>query len=395
VTRRNGWERIAFVLFLLGVGCVPAIAASNIGFGLCLVATLGWRIRAVRSGEDFLGPFRRTSPLYGPIAAFVLLSIAACFFSTLPSRSLEEIKGLGTFLILPFTIAFVMDEADLKLILDVWRLTALYLILHGFVELLEGRGGLGERLSGGISHMTFSGLLMVLVLMIGCRGLAGGTPRGSRIADLAVASAGAVVLALTMTRNAYLGLLTGVLTLVLVARPRLELLVPPVLLVLYLVAPQAVRDRALSSLDPADETVRDRLAMWKAGARMIADRPLFGVGPGRVKEVYPVYRQPGFFDPHPGHLHNNLVTTAAETGIASALAYLAFVAAFFVHALRRAAAPASPAALAVTRGSLAAMAALFVAGMFEYNFGDVKMLMATLVVSALPFALAAPDRMPP
>jgi hypothetical protein len=32
------------------------------------------------------------------------------------------------------------------------------------------------------------------------------------------------------------------------------------------------------------------------------------------------------------------------------------------------------------------MAAVFAAGMFEYNFGDVEVLMATLVVATLPFA---------
>ena len=38
--------------------------------------------------------------------------------------------------------------------------------------------------------------------------------------------------------------------------------------------------------------MNDRVAMWKAGGAMIAERPLFGVGPGRVKALYPVYRVP-------------------------------------------------------------------------------------------------------
>jgi len=320
----------------------------------------------------------------------VLLSILACLFSTLPSRSLLQLKGFGTFLILPFAIAFVTDMSDAELVLDLWRLTAVYLILRGVLDLLEGRGGLGFRLEGGMSHMSFSGLLMVLVLMIGSRGMRRGEPRGSRIADLAVAAAAAVIIAFTLTRNAYLGLFVGLVTLVLVARPGLSLFVPPALVGLYLLVPESVRDRARSSFDPADETARDRVVMWKAGARMIADRPFFGVGPGRIKEIYPVYREPGFVDPHPGHLHDNVITTAAETGIPSALAYLAFVGTFFVHALRRAAVPPSPAVLALTRGSIATMAALFVAGVFEYNFGDVKMLMAMLVLSALPFAVREP-----
>ena len=74
---------------------------------------------------------------------------------------------------------------------------------------------------------------------------------------------------------------------------------------------------------------RDRLSMWSAGAVMVSDRPFFGVGPGRIKEVYPVYRRPGFVEASVGHLHDNLVNVAAETGVPSALAYLALVVAVF------------------------------------------------------------------
>lgn len=126
---------------------------------------------------------------------------------------------------------------------------------------------------------------------------------------------------------------------------------------------------------------------------MIAERPLFGVGPGRVKALYPVYRQSGWVDPHPGHLHNNIVMIAAETGIPSLLAYLWFVGAFFAAALRQIrAVPRGHSVRGVTLGAVGAMAALFAAGMFEYNFGDVEVLMATLVVATLPFAAARASR---
>ena len=96
---------------------------------------------------------------------------------------------------------------------------------------------------------------------------------------------------------------------------------------------------------------------------------------------------PGWVETRPGHLHNNLVTIAAETGIPSALAYLAFVGAFFMALSGSSAAHTGP-ARGVALGAIGAMAALFVAGLFEYNFGDVEVLMATLVVATLPFAAA-------
>ena len=46
----------------------------------------------------------------------------------------------------------------------------------------------------------------------------------------------------------------------------------------------------------------------------------------------------------------------------------------------------------IALGAIGAMAALFAAGMFEYNFGDVEVLMATLVVATLPFAAARAGR---
>jgi len=325
------------------------------------------------------------------IGAFVVLSILSCFFSTLPARSLIQIKGFGTFLLVPFTLALLRDEDDVHLLLDVWRLTAVYLVVRGLLEYVAGKNNLDERLSGGMSvYMTYAGLLMSLSLLLLSRGLSAYRGAFSRVADVAVAIAGIVAVSLTLTRNAYLGLGAGLLALFSLSRPRLAVLVPIGGVAFLMLMPVGVWERALSSFDPNDETVKDRFVMWRAGAGMIADRPLFGVGPARVKALYPVYRREGFVDPHPGHLHNNLVMIAAETGIPSLLAYLAFLAAFTAGAVRRNRERPLAAQRSVIRGSVAVVAALTVAGLFEYNFGDVELLMTILIVATLPFALPPP-----
>ena len=375
------------MFFLLGVGCVPGIGVANICLALALACAIAWRLSARGRGEDFLGPFRRTTPLHAPIGAFVLLSVLSCFFSTLPSRSLIQIKGFGTFLLVVFVAALLDDEGDVRLVIDLWRTTALYLVLRGLVEWLAGANNLGERVSGGLSvYMTYAGLLLVLVPLLGSRGLSGGR-RGTRLADVAVAAAGALAMALTLTRGAYVGLAIGLLAVLLAARPRLAFAAPFAVALFFVLMPLAVRDRLMSATNSRDVTMNDRVAMWKAGAAMIRERPLFGVGPGRVKALYPVYRVSGWVEPRPGHLHNNVVMIAAETGIPSLLAYLWFVGAFFVAALRQVRGLARGEPLrGVTLGAIGAMASIFAAGMFEYNFGDVEVLMATLVVATLPFA---------
>ncbi|MEO8584844.1 MAG: O-antigen ligase family protein [Acidobacteriota bacterium] len=379
------------MFFLLGVACVPGIGVANICLGATAVCALAWRLSERARGQDFLGPFRRTTPLHAPIGAFVLLSILSCVFSTLPSRSLIQIKGFGTFLLVVFVAALMDDESDVRLLVDLWRTTALYLVLRGLVEWLAGADNLDLRVAGGLSvYMTYAGLLLVFVPLLGSRGLSGGG-RISRTADVCVAGAGAFAIALTLTRSAYLGLAVGLLAVLLVARPRLALAAPFAIAVFFVLMPLAVRDRLMSATNPKDVTMNDRVAMWKAGAAMIRERPLFGVGPSRVKALYPAYRVNGWVEPRPGHLHNNVVMIAAETGIPSLLAYLWFVGAFFAAAVRRVRALARGEPLrGVTLGAIGAMAAVFAAGMFEYNFGDVEVLMATLVVASLPFTGRSP-----
>ena len=381
------------MFFLLGVGFVPGIGVANVCLALCLASAIAWRLRARARGEDFFGPFRRITPVHAPIMAFVLLSVLSCFFSTAPSRSLIQIKGFGTYLLVVFAAALLDDAADVKLVVDAWRITALYLVLRGFVEWISGSPSLEFRIAGGLSiYMTYAGLLLLLVPLLGARGISGGS-RGARWADVAIALAGVLALALTLTRGAYLGLAVGVVAILLAGRPRYALAAPFAIALFLLLMPLAVRDRLMSVTNPKDVTMNDRVAMWKAGWSMIADRPFFGVGPGRVKVLYPVHRVPGWVEPRPGHLHNNVVMIAAETGIPSVLAYLAFVGAFFLGAgriVRRA--PRGDPDRGIALGAIGAMAALFTAGMFEYNFGDVEVLMATLVVATLPFAAARASR---
>ncbi len=350
-----------------------------------------WRLGARRAGEDAAGPFRRPSPLHRPVALLALLTALSALFSTDRVHSFVDLKGLFTFLLVVLVSGLVDGEEDAHLVVDALRLTTLYLVLRGLLDyFVLGHDHVDARLSGGLSiYMTYAGLLMVFSLVLAARALTAWRPPRERVADGVLAASAALLVGLTFTRNAYLGLAAGLLVLVLTARPRLALALPPfVVVLLVLVLPADVRQRAASTFDRTDAAARDRLSMWASGARMVAQRPFLGVGPGQIRGLYPVYRQPEFVEPSVGHLHNNVVNVAAETGLPSALAYLAIVVTAFAATWPLARDRSRPAVRALARGALAANAALFVAGMFEYNFGDVEILRAALVLLALPFAAA-------
>ena len=78
----------------------------------------------------------------------------------------------------------------------------------------------------------------------------------------------------------------------------------------------------------------------------------------------------------------------AERGLPGLAFFVWWAAAVFAAALREArhAAGAGPAWAAA--GALAAFAAVFVAGLFEYNLGDSEVLMLVLLLTAVPFGLA-------
>ena len=128
---------------------------------------------------------------------------------------------------------------------------------------------------------------------------------------------------------------------------------------------------------------------------MIRESPVFGVGPEMVKRYYTLYRDADAPQWEVPHLHNNVLQIAAASGVFAALAYLGVVALFLgrtIALLRRARDPGMAALLA---GCLLAGAALFVAGFFEYNWGDTEVEMATLLVMAIPFSGAMRVGTPP
>jgi O-antigen ligase len=239
---------------------------------------------------------------------------------------------------------------------------------------------------GSLTHyMTYSGLIMLVLAAAVARLLFYPAHRiwpGIAIPALAVA------LAATQTRNVYLGALAAIGCLLALRNLRLLWVVPVVIGIAIVAAPAGIRQRAFSVFDLQDPSNRDRLQMVRMGGEMVRDHPFFGVGPEMVGRVYGRYLQPDPVHTYNPHLHNVPVQIAAERGLPALAAWLWFIASAtwgLVKEFRRGVVPALAAA------GLGAIAAMLVAGLFEYNFGDSEFLMLFLALITLPYA-AARDR---
>lgn len=131
--------------------------------------------------------------------------------------------------------------------------------------------------------------------------------------------------------------------------------------------------------------------MLRSGAHIVENHPWLGVGPEMVSDVYPIYKIPDAPMRENPHLHNNLAQIAAERGLPCLLAWLWLIGVGLsasLHAFRDADADEDDAlGRALAAGSLGLMLAGFVAGLFEYNFGDSEFQMLFLFALAIPFLL--------
>ena len=374
---RTGLERAALVVALLFMAALPvSIAASQILLTLAIGCWLGvlWVNRERPGAPRF----------FLPLLAYALLTMVSVAASLDPAASLVDSKEVLLFLVVPVVYRLVRGQAATTagtVIMSVGAASAVFGITqYGIL----GYDDLQQRPPGFMGHyMTYSGLLMLVVVLATARVLFDARDRAW--AGL-VLPALAVALVTTYTRGAWIGAGVGVGLLLALKNLRLLAILPILAIIVVAAAPAGIADRIDSIFDRRDPTSRDRLAMARAGVRIVADHPLAGVGPDMVQRIYPQYRGPDAVNANNPHLHNVPLQIAAERGLPALAAWLWFVVAVLRELAGQFRRPASRAAAAA---GLAAVVSMLTAGLFEYNFGDSEFLMLLLVLLTLPAAAAA------
>jgi O-antigen ligase len=322
------------------------------------------------------------------LAAYGAATLVSALGSANPATSLVDCKQLVLFLIVPVVYRFARGSVAISfatLIISVGAVIALIGIAQYGVFHYDN---LGKRPQGPLGHyMTYSGVLMLVACAAAARLL---FRNGDRMWTALVMPALLVALALTLTRSAWVGACVGIGVLFLLKDRRLLALLPVGVVLIVVAAPAGVSKRMYSIFDPADESNRDRVAMLRYGAEMVRDHPLTGVGPDMVKTVYADYRDEMAVHPINFHLHNVPMQIAAERGLPALVVWLGFILFVTRDLWQRFKESRHP---SLAAGGLAAIAAMLVAGLFEYNFGDSEFLMLFLVLITLPYA-ADRDRTP-
>jgi O-antigen ligase len=347
----------------------------------------------------------RQHPLTRPFVAFVALTLLSAAFSGNPGWSFwiaRDLLRIATFFLV------LLATHDSRHAMRLWQAFLVVLTLMAAYGLAQAylcgvrpammpAAWLGEicrhsqRVRGPFSiYMTFGGVLFLGVLFfLACLANVPWRRIGWMFPGAGVAVA---ALALTYSRNAWLGLVAGALGLVLTARRavRVTVVLFGAVALVAVAMPGPVAQRARSMIDMEDPTVRDRVAMWRSGLAMISEHPLLGVGPGEVRAWYQHYRRPEAIRPSTGHLHNSPIQIAAEKGLPTLAVWVWLWIVFFREGWRILVRTGRefPERRALVCASLAGVAGFLVAGLFEHNFGDGEVVMVVYALMALPWVVA-------
>ncbi len=374
------WARRFYALHLL---TLFGLAISNAFLALALISS--WPAFRPAAWGKSLGRLR-LQPMFAPLAAYYLWLGAAVVASPLPRESvgsMGEIFLLSTLLLGPL----LFGERRYRRLADQVIASGAFLAFWALGQYLQGYGGIDQRIRGPFSHwMTLAGVLLICDLLLIAQLTLEAASRRSVWRWVALAAINVALLG-SLTRNAWLALGVTLIGFVGVRRPRWLLALPLVAVLFLLIAPKPIVSRALSMANLSDPSNYDRLCMADAGLHMIAEHPLFGIGPDLVQSRYTPYRDPTAPRYWVPHLHDTFLEIAAERGIPALLAYFWLMAVAIRTAWRRyrdQGGDAGPDA-ALYVGAILALVGFNVAGLFEYNWGDSEVQRLALFVLALPF----------
>ncbi len=365
-------------------------------------------------------------PLWIPFAGFALASILAVVTALEPAQSFEHLKRLfemGIFFLILNSLSDPDLKASLQALLHRLRQTrpgrfltgnpetaaalslrdffigliifsALVSALVGIIQVILNGLSIHHRISGTLSiYMTYAGLLMQAALVTAAYLL---FRNGKNTWAWTALGLMLIALALTLTRQAWLGFGAGLLILLAFRKPVLITLLPVIAALVFWVSPPPIKERMESIANLDDVTYQQRLSMWRLGWNIFKDYPVTGCGFNcllKVRKNYPEHKE---ITQAYRTLHNNAVQLAVDAGAVGVLAWLflwlSFLARVYLTALgRKSNTGDDPPDRWVLLASLGAITAFLVGGVFETNFYDSEVVMLAYYLMALPFIRKTPS----
>ncbi len=332
------------------------------------------------------GKFPPPPPYIYFFAVFIVLTLVSTLFAIDRWNSLKDNKELFIFLLIPIFMLVINSRPRLQYSLATVLASVLISALIGIFTALRQGISLDHRLKGLTSHwMTFAGLLMFVFIFFFVYWFYEKRKNIKKLLPVALVVILTAIL-FSLTRSAWMGIIVSIGLFLIYYKPKIALLLLPLVMIVLLALPRPVKQRLVSIFDLSNETNRDRLHMVYTGWEIFKDYPLTGVGANNIEIVYKHYQHPQALKVNP-HLHNNFLQILGERGILGLLSLIAAFVVLFLNIIQRIKGSQD-------LGRTVAVAAFFayigflVAGFFEYNWGDSEIKFLLFYFISIPFLSA-------
>jgi O-antigen ligase len=336
-----GLAQAFLVLWLMSVPFSTAVA--EVLLGLAVAAALAARFVArPEKGcwDDGWSSLLRGGPTTRPVPWLVLLLLILFLVSVStavdPATSAGKIHKLFRYALFFTLLAVPWSETAWHW---AWRLlvpATLALVWFSYDAL---DFGYSRAKTPNLHYNTLSQVAALISLLLLAAALYGPhARRRERWVYLAFCLVASGVLAVTLSRAAWAGWLSGVVLLLVFRLPK-RLMVA--LLVLMVVAPlllfSTVLQRRSDLLDVQHPEFTRRYDMWDMAGAIIADHPWTGIGPGGMGAVYDHYKTGALVDDPQTwpHVHNDVLEVALSHGIPAALVWVVMMIWLYVALVRR------------------------------------------------------------
>ncbi len=376
------FDMIIYVFFILFIiSSLVSISIAQISISLAAIAWLSslYINGGINDVKTHLGI---------PFLLFILASILSIITSIDIGMSLMHFRKLIQIIIFFLFLNNLKGLKEVSILVKILIMVAGVMSLYGFFQAVQNGVSLSTRVEGTMSiYMTFAGLLMLVDLIAISRLVFNPVLKKEWWLPILIIII-TFCLFLTLTRNAWIGLLIGVFIILFLKNKWLTLIIPLVIALLLAIFPLSISKRISSIIDPKDTTNSERLYMWESGLGIIRDYPLTGCGFGCVRKVFPKYKIPEAMKSH-GSLHNNALQIAAYSGLIGLASWISI---WVVYLLKTSSILSGigmeeKEKRSIVVGSFAAVIGFLAAGLFEVNFYDSEVCMLLYFIMSIPFVI--------
>ena len=370
---------IQYSLFAFVAFAMFSISVTQISFA---IGALSWllKVHLTQTWKDISGTL---------VGISILCFCLACFLSIIASvdfeNSIKLLKKLVQFVIFFWVVNTVQDNKQRSFLIGLLIIAAVVVALNGLAAPIQARSmGLKGTLS---KESTFSGVLMLAGLVTAGQFLFHKPKKYWLMGSVGVI---ALSMMMSMARQTWLGFFVGVGFLVFLWNKKCFMIVPLLLVVALLFAPQKVTDSIYSLKNLKDGSLKQRISSWKGGWEIFTDHPLTGCGFKCVDYIHSQYPDPTGNVARFRGMHSNIFQLLVDTGVVGFGTWLSIWIVYFIEISKRlrtlAAEKSQDNSIGIIMGGSAAVLAFLVGGFFETNIYDSEVAMFLYFIMGLSLA---------